>query len=71
MLWQGRCCTHWLGNAVRRIVRVQLLVDSRRDSFDLSIQLLLNAIEIETIIPIDKINGNTKMPIPTRATDTM
>ena len=71
MLWQGHCCAHRLRNAVRCIVRVQLLVDSRRNSFDLGVQLLLNAIEIETIVPIDEIDGNTKMAIPTRATDAM
>lgn len=38
---------------------------------DLSAKLLLDAVEVEAILPVDKVNSQTKMSETTRTTDTM
>lgn len=54
-----------------RIVDVELLVDDLRDGLNLGTQLLLNLVQIETIFPVDQVDGQTQVAKTSGTTDTV
>lgn len=48
-------------DVLRRIVDIELFVDVLRNGLDLSAKFLFNLVQIESILPIDKVNGQTKV----------
>ena len=58
-------------NALRRVVHIESLVDCLRDGLNFGAQFLLDPIEIESILPVDQIDGKTQVPEPSRPTDAM
>lgn len=48
-------------DTLRRIVNIQSLVDGAWDGLDLGTKLLLDAVEVEAVLPVDQIDGQTKM----------
>lgn len=58
-------------NALRGVVNVKALVNGLGDGLDLGAQLLLDAIEVETVVPVDQVDSQTKVTETTGATDTM
>ncbi len=65
------CVGDWARNVFWRIVGIKSLVDGCRDGFNFRAKLLLNPIEVEAIIPIDKVYRHTKMTKAAGTTDTM
>lgn len=49
----------WARDALRGIVRVELLVNKLWDRRNLSTELLLNLVEIESVVPIDEVYSHT------------
>lgn len=58
-------------DSIGSVVNVQLLVDVLRDWQDFGAELLLDAVEIESVVPIDQIDGQTKMSETTRPADSV
>jgi hypothetical protein len=58
-------------DVLRRIVDVKVLVDVLRNGLNLGAQLLLNLVQIETIIPVDQVDGQTQVTETSRTTDTV
>jgi len=42
-----------------RVVNVELLVDVLRNGLDFSAEFLLNLVQIEPILPVDEVDGET------------
>lgn len=65
----------WVGNGARnifgRIIDVELLVDVLGDRLNLSSQLLLDLVQVETVFPVDQVNSETKVTETTRTTNTV
>ena len=62
---------NWARNRLRIVIDIQALVNGCGYGLDLSAQVALNVVQIEPIIPVDEVDGQTKMAIPARATDAM
>lgn len=60
---------HGAWDGLRVFVDVETLVDSRRDGLDFNTQVLLNVVEVETVVPVDEVDGEAEMAETTRATD--
>lgn len=58
-------------DVLRSIIHVELLVDGRWDWLDLSAKLLLDLVEVEPVIPVDEVDGQTKVSETSRTTDTV
>lgn len=68
--------TWWLrtdgaGNTVRRIIDIEFLVDVLWNRLDFCSQFLLNLIQIEAIVPVDKVDCKTQVPKTSRAADSV
>lgn len=48
-------------NGIRGLVDIEFLVDRLRNGLDLCAELLLNLVEIETVIPVDEVDRQTQM----------
>lgn len=48
-------------NGIRGLVDIEFLVDRLRNRLDLCAELLLNLVEIETVIPVDEVDRQTQM----------
>lgn len=64
-----------VGNGPRNrlgiLVDVETLVNGGRNGLDFSAQVTFNVVEVEPVIPVDQVDGQTKMAVTARATDTM
>ena len=58
-------------DSLRGLIDIELLFDNLWDRLNLSSQLLLNQIKVETILPINQVNSQTQMTKPARTTNTM
>lgn len=59
----------WPWDGIGRVIYVEALFNDRRDGLDLGAQFLFNLVEVETIIPIDKINSQSQMTEATRTSN--
>lgn len=59
------------GNALGRLVDIQVLLNNLWNWLDLRAELLFDSVEVEPIFPIDQVNSQTQMSKTTRTTDTM
>jgi len=65
------CSRQRTGNRLGRVIYVQLLIESRRNRLNLSTKLLLDLVKVESILPVDKVDCQTKMTKSTRTANTM
>lgn len=63
--------SHGSRNVLRRIVSIKFLVNRLRDWTNLRAELLLNFVQIKSIIPVDQVNSHTQVPVSSRTTDAM
>lgn len=56
-------------NVLRCVVHVQLLVNLGGNRLDLRSELLLDAIKVETVVPVDQVDGKTEMAETSRSAD--
>lgn len=61
----------WTWNALWGVIDVEVLIDDRWDGLDLSAKLLLDVVEVEAILPVDQIDGKTKVSETSRTTNAM
>lgn len=61
----------WSWNTLWVVVDIQRLVDDGWNGLDLGAEVLLNVVEVKTIIPVDQVDSQTKMTIPSGSTNTM
>lgn len=61
----------WTWDVFGRIVSVELFVNGLRNCCNLGAKLLLDFVEVETIIPIDQVDRHSQMSKTTRSTNTM
>lgn len=59
------------GNVFRRLVHVEVLLNSLWDRLNLSTQLLFNSIQVEPVLPVDQVDGQTEMSETSRPTNTV
>lgn len=59
------------GDALRILVNVEALVDTSGDGLDLGTEIALNVVEIEAILPVDQVNGKTKVTVATGTTNSV
>lgn len=59
------------GDSVCVVVHVEALVDVGRNRLDLRAQITLNVVQVVPIIPVDQVDGKTKVTETSRPTDTM
>lgn len=59
------------GNILRVLVNIEALVNRLGNGLDFRAEVTLNIVEVEAIIPVDQIDGQAKVAIATRTTDTM
>lgn len=59
------------GDGIRGVVDIEALIDGLRNRLDLSSELLLDAVEVESVLPIDQVDSQTEVTETTRTTDTM
>lgn len=53
------------------LVYVEALVDARRDCLDFSAKISLNVVQVESIIPVDQVNGQTQVTVTAGSTDSV
>lgn len=58
-------------NGIRRLVDIELLVDRLGNRLDFCAELLLNLVEIEAVIPVDEVDGQTQMSKTSRSTNSV
>ena len=58
-------------NVLGRIIDVELLVNVLGDGLDFSAQLLLDLVQVESILPVDQIDSQTQVTESSGTTDTM
>lgn len=61
----------WTRDIFGRIVSVELLVDGLWNGCNLGTELLLDSVEVEAIIPINQVDGQSQMSETSRSTDAM
>lgn len=62
---------YWARNSVRRFINVKLFVDILRNRLDLCAQFLFNSVQVEAIIPVDKVDRKSQMPKTPRPTNSV
>ena len=67
----GRRIWNGARNVLWGIVDVKTLVNGLRNGLDLSPELLLDAVKVESVLPVDQVNSETKVTKATGSTDTM
>ena len=67
----GRNNWRWARNAFGGIVSIELLVDGLWNGCNLGTELLLDSVEVESIIPIDQVDRHSQMSEPSRSTNAM
>ncbi|KAK8222289.1 hypothetical protein BKA81DRAFT_17590 [Phyllosticta paracitricarpa] len=74
-LKRSRPCRRRIGNRtgdrVRGFVDIQLLLNCLRNRLDLGAELLLNLVQIETVVPVNKVDGQTQVAKTTRTANTV
>jgi len=51
------------------LVHIKALVDGMRNRLNLSAQVALDVVQVEAIVPVDQVDSQAKVSVPTRATD--
>lgn len=64
-----RSCVDGSGNVLRSIIDIQLLLNDWRNWLNFSPELLLDSVQVESIIPVDEVNSETKVSESTRSTN--
>jgi hypothetical protein len=59
------------GDRLGGIIDIELLLDGLRDRLDLGAQLGFDLVEVVTVVPIDEVDGQTKMAEATRTANAM
>lgn len=62
---------YWSGNALRGVINIKILIDGLWDRLDLSTKVALDIVKIETIVPVDEVDGETEMSKAARSADAM
>lgn len=58
-------------NVLGRIIDVEILVNMSGNGGDFGPKLLFNLVQIEAVIPVDQVDGETKVTKATRSTDSV
>lgn len=53
------------------LVNVEALVNRLRNGLDFGTEVSLDIVQVESVIPVDQVNSQTKVAITTRSTNTM
>ena len=61
----------WPGNRLGVVIDVEALVNGGRDCLNLGTQVPLNVVKVESVLPVDQVDSQTKMAIPTRSPNAM
>lgn len=59
------------GDVLAGLGNVEVLVNLGRDGLDLGSKLLLNLVQVVSVVPVNQVDGNTEMAKSTRSTDSM
>lgn len=62
---------HGARNSVWVVVDVQTLIDAGRDGLDLGSKISFDVVEVEAVVPVDEVDGQTEMSVPAGATNTV
>lgn len=58
-------------NALRVLIDVEAFIDRLWDRLDFRTEISLDIVQVESVIPVNQVDCQTKMAIPTRSTNTM
>lgn len=62
---------NWARNCLRRVIHVELLVNSLRNGLYFSTQFLFNLVQVKAIIPIYEIDRQTQVSKATRSANSV
>lgn len=71
LLGLGRQARNGAGNALGVLIDVQALVNASGDGLDLGTEIALNVVEVETILPVDQVDSQTKVAVAARTTNSV